>query len=48
MLAEKKGIPWVLIPDYSKDRFTLRNIARREDKDGLDSETAAALIRNSI
>ncbi|MDR2701716.1 MAG: histidine--tRNA ligase [Spirochaetaceae bacterium] len=41
MLAEKKGIPWVIIPEDDYSRFTLRNIAARENKESLDVEDAA-------
>jgi histidyl-tRNA synthetase len=44
ILAEKKGIPWVLIPDSGYSRFTARNIALRENREGLTVEEAAALI----
>ena len=46
MLAEKKGIPWAVIPDYAAGCFTLRNIAGRENRDNVDFETAAAIIKN--
>ncbi|MDR2661399.1 MAG: histidine--tRNA ligase, partial [Treponema sp.] len=41
ILAEKKGIPWVIIPEG--ETLTLRNIAARENTEGLDLEAAAAL-----
>jgi histidyl-tRNA synthetase len=41
ILAEKKGIPWVIIPEG--ETLTLRNIAARENTEGLDVEAAAAL-----
>ncbi|MDR2552953.1 MAG: histidine--tRNA ligase [Treponema sp.] len=48
ILAEKKGIPWVIIPGTEDaggfDRFTLRNIAARENREGLDAETAARIM----
>jgi histidyl-tRNA synthetase len=33
ILAEKKGIPWMIIPDYANGTFTLRNIASRENRE---------------
>jgi histidyl-tRNA synthetase len=42
ILAEKKSIPWVIIPEGEK--LSLRNIASRENTEGLDPEGAAALI----
>jgi len=48
-LAEKKGIPWMIIPEEpcaDSPRFTLRNIARRENREGLDLEAAVELITN--
>ena len=48
ILAEKKGIPWVIIPDYAAGRFTVRNIARRENRENLDIETAVKIIKTSI
>jgi len=45
MLAEKKGIPWVIIPDYGTERFTLRNIGSREDRENIDLEEAVSLIK---
>ena len=44
VLAEKKGITWAIIPDYSTGRHTLRNITRREDTNDLTVEAAIALI----
>jgi histidyl-tRNA synthetase len=45
-LAEKKGIPWVIIPDYAGSRISLRNIERRENLEDLKFEEAASLILN--
>jgi histidyl-tRNA synthetase len=45
MLAEKKGIPWMIIPEGDYSRFTLRNITSRENKEGLDIEGAAEYLR---
>jgi histidyl-tRNA synthetase len=42
MAAEKKGIPWVIIP--GDGILTLRNIERRESKEVPDVESALALI----
>ena len=47
VLAEKKGIPWVIIPDYQTGRFTLRNIASRENREGLDLEKVISHIIRS-
>jgi histidyl-tRNA synthetase len=47
ILAEKKGIPWMIIPESGYSRFTLRNIALREDKEGLDFEGSLRLIKSS-
>jgi histidyl-tRNA synthetase len=46
ILAEKKGIPWVIIPQGEK--FTLRNIAARQNTEGLDAEAAAALLGGTL
>ena len=47
MLAEKKDIPWVIIPDFVSGRFTLRNIAGRENREDVDFDTAAAIIKET-
>jgi len=46
ILAEKKGIPWVIIPNYDTGRFTLRDIAQRKSREDLDIDTAAKIIKN--
>ncbi|MDR1929785.1 MAG: histidine--tRNA ligase [Treponema sp.] len=43
VLAEKKGIPWAIIPEGEK--ITLRNIAARENRENLSLEEAAALLK---
>jgi histidyl-tRNA synthetase len=44
MTAEKKGIPWMIIPGDS-DGLTLRNLASRENREGLSLEAIAELIK---
>ena len=44
ILAEKKGIPWVIVPEGENGRFTLRNIRTRESREGLDAEAVAAAV----
>jgi histidyl-tRNA synthetase len=48
ILAEKKGIPWVIIPGEKplEDPLTLRDIGRRQSRENLSPEAAAALIRS--
>jgi hypothetical protein len=43
MLAEKKGIPRVIIPG-AEGSLTLRNIKDRNNTEGLDIETAGSII----
>ncbi|MDR2618738.1 MAG: histidine--tRNA ligase [Treponema sp.] len=40
MLAEKKGIKWIVIPgeDPLKDSFTLRDLVKRENREGVSSD----------
>jgi histidyl-tRNA synthetase len=45
MLAEKKGVPWVIIPATDAEGFTLRNVAGRENQTGLGVAEAAAIIK---
>ena len=45
MLAEKKGIPWVVIPDYKTEHYKLRNIVTREDRENIDIGEAVSLIK---
>jgi histidyl-tRNA synthetase len=42
MAAEKKGIPWVIIP--GEGQLVLRNIERRENREVPDVEAASAII----
>jgi histidyl-tRNA synthetase len=44
VLAEKKGISWVLVPDYDQGLFTLRNIAGRENTEHADFEKVIEII----
>jgi HPt (histidine-containing phosphotransfer) domain-containing protein len=44
ILAEKKGIPWMIVPQNNYSRFTLRNIALRENKEDLCLEDALKVI----
>jgi histidyl-tRNA synthetase len=50
ILAEKRGIPWVIVPPEKAASpggpLTLRNIPARESREGLTIEAAAALIRD--
>jgi histidyl-tRNA synthetase len=51
MLAEKKSIPWVIIPpaDSADDEnLTLRNITRRENKEGLSVSGVIAIIQEGL
>jgi histidyl-tRNA synthetase len=46
--AEKKGIPWMIIPDDSDTAggsLTLRNLATRENREGLDIGAIAELLQ---
>jgi histidyl-tRNA synthetase len=47
VLAEKKAIPWVIIPGENplKDPLTLREIARRQDRQALSLETLIGIIQ---
>jgi len=46
VLAEKKGIRWVVIPGENPpaDVFTMRNLAGRKNLDGLSVEEAARIV----
>jgi histidyl-tRNA synthetase len=46
MLAEKKGAQWLLIPgdDPLRSPMTLRDLSKRENREGLSAEDAAALL----
>ena len=43
--AEKKSIPWVIIPDYDSGKFTVRNIAARESRENIDLIAAVNIIK---
>jgi histidyl-tRNA synthetase len=47
MLAEKKGLRWLIIPgeDPLKDPLTLRDLSSRENKEGLSVEEAAQILK---
>jgi histidyl-tRNA synthetase len=46
--AEKKGIPWMIIPgDSATAGITLRNLATRENREGLDLEALTELLKLS-
>ncbi|MDR1248583.1 MAG: histidine--tRNA ligase [Treponema sp.] len=48
MAAEKKGIPWMILPgDAPESGLTLRNLAARENREGLDLETVAELLKKA-
>jgi histidyl-tRNA synthetase len=48
MAAEKKGIPWMILPgDDPESGFTLRNLATRENREGLNLETVAELLKKA-
>lgn len=48
-LAEKKGARWVLIPASSADApVTLRELATRENREGLSVDEAVALVRGAL
>ena len=44
-LAEKKGIAWVIIPDYNTGSLTLRNIEARKNYENLNIEGVISLIK---
>jgi histidyl-tRNA synthetase len=47
ILAEKKGLRWVLIPgDDPAGPFTLRDITRREDRENLSFDDVLDLVRS--
>ncbi|MDR2768920.1 MAG: histidine--tRNA ligase [Treponema sp.] len=46
ILAEKKGIPWVLVPPHDEKPLLLRNIARRADTEISGAEAAVPFILN--
>jgi histidyl-tRNA synthetase len=46
--AEKKGIPWMILPGESAasgSGLTLRNLATRENREGLDIEAVTELLK---
>jgi histidyl-tRNA synthetase len=46
MAAEKKGIPWMILPgDGPTAGLTLRNLATRENREGLSIEAIAELLK---
>jgi histidyl-tRNA synthetase len=51
VLAEKKGIRWVIIPSFGNDpshnSFTLRDLAARKNHEGLSVEKAVIVISNT-
>jgi histidyl-tRNA synthetase len=48
MLAEKKGIPWLVIPgeDFPQGSLTLRDIGTRQNREGLSVEDITAMVLN--
>jgi histidyl-tRNA synthetase len=47
-VAEKKGIPWMIIPGDSAtvgSGLTLRNLATRENREGLDIGAVVELLK---
>jgi histidyl-tRNA synthetase len=49
-LAEKKGLAWLIIPnseDTSEGSFTLRDLSKRENREGLRIEEVAEIIRKT-
>ena len=45
--AEKKGIQWLIIPGVEKHLLTLRNLAKRENREGLTIEEVAGVLKES-
>jgi len=47
MLAEKKGVPFLVIPGENalSDTLTIRDIAKRENHEGLSFEQALGIIQ---
>jgi histidyl-tRNA synthetase len=47
VLAEKKGLTWFLIPGENPltDPLTLRNLASRENREGLSADEVAAILK---
>ncbi|MDR1100286.1 MAG: histidine--tRNA ligase [Treponema sp.] len=47
ILAEKKGVPWLIIPsgDPLDSPLTLRDLAARQNREGLSAEEICAIIR---
>ncbi|AEF84774.1 histidine--tRNA ligase [Treponema primitia ZAS-2] len=49
MLAEKRGIPWMIIPGESAGPvFTVRNLSTRENREGLSPEELIALFVSPV
>ncbi|MDR0401242.1 MAG: hypothetical protein LBH51_09945, partial [Treponema sp.] len=44
--AEKKGIPWVLIP--AEGGLTLRDIGARRNREGLSVREVIEIVRGSL
>ncbi|MDR2104042.1 MAG: histidine--tRNA ligase [Treponema sp.] len=49
VLAEKKGFSWLLIPGENPltDTLTLRNLAARENREGLSLDEAVSLLKSA-
>jgi histidyl-tRNA synthetase len=48
ILAEKKGIPWMIIPsEGASDTLTLRNLATRENREGLSVDDIIAVLAST-
>jgi histidyl-tRNA synthetase len=49
MLAEKKGIKWLIIPgeDFPDGSLTLRDLGARQNREGLSAEEIIALVRET-
>jgi hypothetical protein len=49
-LPKKKGLRWVIIPagDPSSDTLTLRNLASRQNREGLSVAEAVQIIKKEL
>ncbi|MDR0623100.1 MAG: histidine--tRNA ligase [Treponema sp.] len=49
MLAEKKGIKWLIIPgeNFPQGSLTLRDLEARQNREGLSAEEIIALVRDA-
>jgi histidyl-tRNA synthetase len=48
ILAEKKGIPWMIIPSEGRaGSLTLRNLTTRENREGLSLDDVIAVLKKS-